>query len=233
MTAAPPALERAAILTVVDDVATRYAAPPWDREIARAREAFDGLRGQVYDDEEIYDEHMAAFLDWYTLERALPGGLAPVVADLEAASEQGRSISEEGRALRRVLGQSHRSLFEIHEVMPGALRLFDLIEGGIWRVERDAPRDGLRSGEIFEGRLIPWEGGVVLGPLCWWHPQEAAPQIRTIIREAAKRGQRNSRLVDRLAQMRLRHTRFRNIAMARIYSLEGLKGAPAGTGASG
>jgi hypothetical protein len=232
MTAALPAPQRAAFLAVIDDVASRYARDPWDLEIARARATFDGLRGQVYDDEAVFDDHMAAFLDWYTVERALPDGLTPVVADLAAALEEGRGLSPEQWAIRRALGLSHRTLLELHELTPGGMRLLDLIEGGFWRIERDAPRDGLRRGEIFEGRLIPWEGGVVLGPVCWWHPSEAAPQIRTLVREASARGLRTSKLVDRLAQMRLRHTRFRNIALARIYSLDGLKGA-AGPGAAG
>ena len=224
MTNVLPAPKRAAFLAVIDDVASRYAAEPWDREIARAREVFDGIRGQVYDDEAVFDDHMTAFLDWYTVERALPCGQAPVVADLAAALEEGRALSVEQRAIRRALGLSHRTLLQLHELSSGGMRLLDLIEGGLWRVERDAPRDGLRRGEIFEGRLVPWEGGVVLGPVCWWHPSEAAPQIRIIVREAARRGLQTSGLVDRLAQMRLRHTRFRNIDIARIYALDGLKG---------
>jgi len=217
-------LDPAAVLALIDDVATRYAAPPWDEEIARARAAFDRSRGQVFDDEELFGEHMAAFLEWYTLERPLPGGQPPVVADLDLAAAEGRVVPRDELALRRALRSSHRTLLELRELLPGGLRLLDMIGGGFWRVERLAPRDGLRPKEIFEGRLVPWAGKVVLGPVCWWHPPQAASLIHSIVREAAGRGLLGPDLVDRLAGMRLKHSRFRNIAISRIYALDGLKG---------
>jgi len=201
--------DRAAIPPLVDAVAASFAAPPWDREIARAREEFDRQRGRVFDDEELFADHMAAFLERYTLERPLPDGQPPVIVELARSGQTD--------PLLLALARSQRGLFELLDLVPRGLLLADLIGGGRWRVERDAPRDGLKPGEIFEGRLIPWAGRVELGPVTCWHPREAAGWIHQIVRQAAESGRLGPRLIDELSMMRLKHSRFRNIAISRIY----------------
>jgi hypothetical protein len=201
------------ILACIDGIAAEFAASPWEREVKQAREEFDGRRGRVYDDEDLFAGHVAAFLEWYVLERSLPDGRPPIAHLLERSLGSGTGERSGALALERALAVSHRSLFEIVAFPAGALRLLDLIGGGLWRAERPSTRDGLDLADIFEGRVIPWAGRVILGPTCCFHPREA----RSCIHQLVQRGS-GPELVFELAQMRLRHSRFRNFAIRRIYT---------------
>jgi hypothetical protein len=208
---------RTGIPACIDHIATRFAEPPWDKEIVKARLEFDRRRGEVCDDEELYDLHVAAFLEWYVLERPTPGGAPPVVLAI-----RGGGHASEEETLLRALAHSHRSLFEVLQIdlAPCGLQLLDLPGGGVWRVDTETPTRGLARGDIFEARLIPWAGRVLFGPVFCFHPREASSCIHDVLRQA--RGQlTRADLLFALAQMRLRYSRMRNIAVGRIYALGG------------
>jgi hypothetical protein len=201
------------IPSCVDRIASRFASAPWETEIERARQQFDELRGVVYDDEALFANHMQAFLEWYTLERPLDGGEPPVINLIQRG---GLDAQEE--PILRALAVSHRSLFEVIDSPFGALRLMDLIGGGQWRVERSVPMEGLEPGDIFEARLIPWEERVYFGPVFCFHPRNARQRIHALILRAHQDGTLSQDIVFALAKMRLKHSRFRNITIDRIYS---------------
>lgn len=199
----------------IDRVAALYSEGEHQGEIERARREFDELRGVVYSDEALYEAHVAAFLEWYVLERPLAGGDPPVLRRLRDPG------AEEERAWLRPLALSLRSLFEVLDPSlrrPSGLRLLDLLGGGTWRVDRPEPMDGLAEGDIFEARLIPWEGRVRFGPVFCFHPRPARRCIRDLVRLAERDGRLGPALILSLARMRLKHARFRNIPVERIYS---------------
>lgn len=202
----------------VDRVATHFARPPLDGEIARARVEFDQQRGAVCDDEELFGNHVAAFLEWYAIDRPLGTEGPPVTRALQLGGI-------DSPHLLRALARSQHSLFEVVDprlAEPQGLRLLDLVGGGLWRVDLELPMAGLTRGDIFEARLIPWEGRVRFGPVFCYHPREA----RTAIHEVVSRGRalRWSRfqVICALARMRLKHSRCRNMPAARIYTVRGM-----------
>jgi hypothetical protein len=205
------------IHTCVDQVAARFAKPPLDREIASARAEFDLHRGAVCDDEELYQGHMAAFLEWYVLERPQASGDPPVVAALR---------ERPGDPLLRALALSYHSVFEVLDPVvagPPGVRLLDLTQGGTWRVDHE-PMDGLARGDIFEARLVPWGGRVRFGPVFCFHPRPARESIHALAGRARDEGWLGRELVDALAQMRLKHCRCRNIPVTRIYAARSFGG---------
>lgn len=201
-----------AIPTCIDQVATRYSDYPAQGEIQRARKEYDARRGTIYDDDELFESHMASFLEWFVLERALAGEGTPAVLALR---DKKRELS--GEPLLRALAVSHRSLFEVLQLPAGSLFLIDLIHGGRWRVTQDPPLDGLERGDVLEARLVPWQGTVVFGPVFCFHPRPAKGCIMKLIDAAREEGVLGPDLVFDLAEMRLRYSRFRNIAVDHIY----------------
>ncbi|MCK5800724.1 MAG: hypothetical protein KAI47_26235 [Deltaproteobacteria bacterium] len=198
---------------LIDDIGTRYGAGAFDDEIRAARKDFDALRGRVFDDDTIYPTHMAFFLEWYVIERALTGREAsPLVAALEAGE-----VADARRPLAEALAHSHRALFEVLRAEERGLRLYDFVGDCFWWAHLGRPWVGVVRGEIFEGRLIPWEGGVRLGPHVFYHPREAHDAIRCLVEARSAAGRLDTSLPFDLAEMRLRESRFRNIAIDQIY----------------
>ncbi len=197
----------------IDQVATQFADRPSEGEIQRARTEYDTRRGRIYDDDELFESHMASFLEWFVLERAMDHGAPPAVLALrDDATEQPEA------ELLRALAASHRSLFEMLQQRPRSVQLMDLIGGGRWRVDQDQPMEGLERGDILEARLVPWQGGVVFGPVFCFHPRAARGCIMKLIEEDLQQGGPGPDLVFDLAEMRLRYSRFRNIAVDHIYT---------------
>ncbi|PID38122.1 MAG: hypothetical protein CSA65_03550 [Proteobacteria bacterium] len=198
---------------LIDAVGARYGDGAYAEEIRAAREQFDALRGRVFDDDAIYLQHMALFLEWYVLERALNSeGRPPLHVALCAGA-----IASEDRPLAEALARSHRSAFEVVRNGDEGLRLYDLIGDSFWYVPLKQAIVGVVRGEIVEARLYVWEGSVRLGPHVFYHPRTAHDMIHQIVRQRAAAGTLDSGLVFELAGMRLRHSRFRNIAIDRIY----------------
>jgi hypothetical protein len=202
--------EDGSLLAAVDRVAERYGAPPWDAEVARAREEYDRLRGRVFDDDELFAQHMALFIEWYVLDRALPAGQRPIA---EAVAE---ARNDEERELLVALLRSYRSLFEVRAAQRDGVLLVDLIRGGHWRVAC-TPSAALGAEEILEARLVPWRGGVCFGPAALAHPRAARPLIHGLLAQRAGHGALGPEVIHALAEMRLRFSRFRNIAIQHIY----------------
>ena len=203
-----------AIPRCIDRLATHYAGLPAAGEIERAREAFDAARGKVYDDDELHQAHMSLFLEWYVLERPGMDGLTPV----EHALTTGDGVVGEDRDLLVALTRSQHGLFELFKLDPGAAHLFDLFLGGRWRVESASRLTGLEPGDILEARLVPWEGAVRFGPSFCFHPRPARESIHAMLDRAAEQGRLDPRMIGALAEMRLRYSRFRNIAVEHIYT---------------
>lgn len=201
-------------MATIERLAARFAVPPWDAQMVQARREWDEKRGRVYDDDEVFEAHVAGFLEWYLLERELPDGQPPAVAAL-----RGEAAAEEERLLRALV-YSHRSLFEVVDAFPRELLLSDLIGDGLWRIDQDPPLDGVDPGDIFEARLIPWEGRVVFGPAFCFHPRQARESIHALLRQAEREARIGPELVFAFAEMRLRQSRFRNIVVERIYTFD-------------
>ncbi len=201
------------IPAMIDGLASTYASPPWVEERERARSEFDALRGRVYEDDALFESHLRMFLEWYVLERPLAGGEPPVV---RALGEERAPAGE--RPLLRALALSHRSLFEVVDAFRTELLIADLILGGLWRVDQDPPLDGIDPGDVFEARLYPWQGRVGFGPAFCFHPRSARESIHELLRRAEEAGRLGPELVFQLATMRLKHDRFRNIAIEHIYN---------------
>ena len=197
----------------IDQVATRYADYPDKGEIQRARKEYDARRGRIYDDDELFESHMASFLEWFVLERALDHGEPPAVLALRDRQQDLPQAD-----MLRAMVVSHRSLFEVLERPPGAIVLKDLIGGGRWHVDQERPMDGLERGDILEARLVPWQGRVVFGPVFCFHPHAARGCIMKLIEADREQGGPGPDLVFDLAEMRLRFSRFRNIAVDHIYT---------------
>jgi len=202
-----------AIGAAIDRLAGDYAEAGEHRgEIEAARAEYDTLRGHVFDDDDLFSQHMTMFLEWFVLERATPAGVAPIFEAMAA------DASADDHQTLIALSRSQRSLFEVYRKLERAVIIEDLIHGGQWRVDC-LPNAGLGPKEIFEGRLIPHRGGIVFGPVLLFHPRIARQRIHEMVRRGQGDDALSPELIDRLAEMRLRFGRFRNIAVEHIYKV--------------
>jgi hypothetical protein len=187
-----------------------------EAELVRAREEWAERAGRVFDDDALYEERTGAFLEWLALERVASDGRSPAARFL--AEE--RIDDLEGRWIDALIG-SHRSLFAVQKMKPGALVVEDLLGGGVFHVTERRRMAGVGEGEIFEARLcanVVTPPEVLFTRAFQFHPREAAAELRRQAARARTDGVGRAETLFRLARLRLKALRYGHVAPAKIYA---------------
>ncbi len=206
------------MLSDVLDRVIAYAAKD-TAELAAAQKLWSEAAGRIYDDDSLYEERAAAFLEWYALERPSADGRTPAQRYLALQ----RLEDLDGRWLH-ALDTSHRSLFEIVAIdteTRGTIELADLLTGCRFTVTERRTMPGLAARDLFEARLIadvvsPPE--LLFGKAMCFHPPIAAAAIRELCATARADGERPSDVLFRLARLRVRALRWAHVSADRIYA---------------
>ena len=82
-------------------------------------------------------------------------------------------------------------------------------------LDRDLP--GLEAGDLFEARIIGVGARLFFTRAFLFHPREASASIEAYLEAARRRGEGHEAILFRLAQIRLRCDRYRNIAAGKVY----------------
>ena len=199
---------------VLDDVIAKYAGGEHELEAAAARGQFLEATGKVMDDEPGWDERMAAFLEWYALERKMEGlELRPI----DRYRREGTLSAEDAEAAG-ALAASHWSLFQTLEIQPGRVHVEDLLRGGRYIVHERRKLAGIDAGDVFEGRLVSEGGKTLFGRSFTFHPRDAVGAIREYVGEAAKAGDAKQDVLFKLAERRWRCDRYHNVHVNKVYA---------------
>jgi hypothetical protein len=211
-----PGADAGLVYGLVERLVARYGAEPHGAEAAAAREEFFALAGRIFEDDgELFEMRLAAFLEWYVLDRPFGGQAAsPALFWLE---QDGAALAPRERQALAHLAGSHRSLFEVESVQPGELCVRDLIDGGRFCVGERRSTVGFEAGDLLEGRLVASAQGVLFSKTFLFHPRDARDQVMALLEAGRAAGSTRDALVFQLSRLHLRWHRQRHIAAARVY----------------
>jgi len=209
------------VWSLVERLATVFAEGENKLEAIRARDAFFDKAGKVFDDDgELFEGRMAAFLEWYIIERRFRDGPPPAA---RVAGGRGGNFTDEERRVAVRLATSHRSLFEIITVAGNQVEIDDLLGGARFVVTERRSTAGFEPGALFEARIV-WDGdAVVFGKTFLFHPPDAYERIFELAERAASRDDEEAplELLFQLSRLHVRWHRFNHLAAGRVYSGEG------------
>lgn len=208
------------VAALLDEVIEElYATHTSDADAAAtARKSYEGRRGKVHQDDELWEAWSAAFVEWYVIERAGEGGV-PV------AAQTYRELAEDDpkRAVVAALITSHRSLFEIRSInrgkSQGKVEVLDLIGGAVFVIQENRALVGVEIGDVAELRLVGVGGEVRFGRTFVYHPKAARNAIVERARGMLAKGASRRDVIDQVAQLRVQVTRYRHMPAARVYEL--------------
>jgi hypothetical protein len=208
-----------AIQALVERLASVFAEGENKVEALRAREEYFEHTGKVYDDDgDLFESRMAAFLEWYIIERKFRGGPPP--ASCVVASPVGQFSADERRAAVH-LATSHRSLFELSSTTGERLEVDDLIGGARFSVNERRNTIGFEPGALFEARLL-WDGQtVVFGKTFLFHPPDARERVLQLVDRAADSRTPGTDVLFQLSRLYVRWHRVGHLGAAKIYAGEG------------
>lgn len=203
------------IYRLLDRLAERYSEREHKLEAMRAREEFFDRAGKVFDDDaELFEGRMAAFLEWYVLDRPLAGiGLTPVAC----AIEEGAALPAEERRALAALASSHHGVFELFETAGETLDIEDLIGGARFAVRERRKPLGMTAGDLFEARLV-WDGEtIVFGRTFLFHPPDARDVVLEWVERAVAGGVAREEIMFHLSRQHIRWHRHGHVGAAKVY----------------
>lgn len=215
------------IYALLDRLTERYSENEHRLEAMRAREEYFDRAGKVFDDDaELFEGRMAAFLEWYVLERPAAGlgGKAPIAHAIEAAA---KGPAAERRTLAH-LASSHRSLFQLAASADRVLEIDDLVGGARFSVLERRNTAGVAPGDVFEARLI-WDAGseggageraaerAIFGRTFLFHPPDARDTVIEWVERAVEQGTRREEILFHLSRLYVRWHRLGHIGAAKVY----------------
>lgn len=202
---------QARIERVMEFLIARHAAN--SEKAAAARQAYEGRRGKVHQDDELWEAWSSSFVEWLVVERVDEDGLVPAMRSLDelAARDPG------DRDIAVALLRSHRSLFEVRQMGHGRVELLDLLGGGEYSVAEPRALMGVEVGDVAELRLCGIDDEVYFGRTFIYHPRAARGAI--VEQASAMLAASSSRrdVIDRMAMLRVTLSRYRHVAAARVY----------------
>jgi hypothetical protein len=198
---------------LVDRLAATYGDGAHRGEIAAAREHYFTRAGKVFeDDAELYERRMGAFLEWYVVERRLPGGRTPVEDALASGA-----YDDAERGMLAALATSHRSLVDVAAVDGRHVLVEDLLGGARFEISERRSTVGFEVGGILEARVVRGRGEAIFGKTVLFHPRDARDSIIEVIDEAVAANVAREDIMFALARQHVRWHRLGHVGAARVY----------------
>lgn len=201
----------ALLSSVLDELMEGLGAADNVDELAAARKSFDDRRGRVFEDEELWEPWTQAFLEWFALERQTERGAPPPAVRLLADATGARA------EVLRALCTSHRSLFEVVELRPGAVELRDLLGGGSFEVAEPRALHGVSAGDVAELRVVGLGGEVRFGRTFCYHPAGTRDAIIMHARRIRGEGGDRREVIDFCSSLRVRCERYKHVSAVKVY----------------
>ncbi|MCI0574511.1 MAG: hypothetical protein L0Y66_27570 [Myxococcaceae bacterium] len=197
---------------------TAFASAEARREdLLAAKAEYFRLTGEVFEDDTAFEKRMASFLDYYLFDRAAAtSGQTPA---MELFHEKQALASPELAAAFRSFTETVHGLFEVRKLGKGMVRLRELFSGKDYDVTERRQIAGLEKGDIFEARLIPFNGHLLFSQAFVFHPREACKAIRAEVKRRKKREPERPavELTWDCARRALKVDRYRQIPVERLY----------------
>ncbi len=200
-------------------VIEEYTSRPYQAELQKAKAEFFGFIGSVHEEDPFYESYMAAFIEWYILDRELIGkDLAPIRLFYR---DHFKTFNEEEQKVYNDLTKFKHSIFLVKKVTPSMLMLDDLFHHEKIKFENSIPTIAFNSGDIFEAILVPFRGDYTLTKTFFYHPPESKSFMTKEIKKMSNSDAKTwlSALM-RFRRLKLKTERYPYVSAGQIYTRE-------------
>jgi len=205
----------------LEPVIEEFTTGEYYREVYNAKQEYFEKSGVVYEDDSEFEQRMCIFMDWYLFDRDLPGVDLPPIKYYFRKNKE-RFSNEELNIYRDFCSTIH-SLFRLKRFtwIAKAMVAYDLFSNKPYTVIDSEIAHGFARGDIFEARVIPFQGGFEFSRGFCFHPVDMEPFILGEIKKVRFQDQsRQTKLILQLSAMKLKHLRFSHIDIKHIYTFQ-------------
>jgi hypothetical protein len=191
----------------------------FEAELKRARQEFEQRTGEMFETDLTFERRIAAFLEWYVLDRSLSFAPNKTPAMLFIEAQAPKLTTPEVNSLRTMM-RTTVSLFEFKRSKDEHLQVLDLLDGKKLEVFERRKPVGLESGDILEARLISYDGKLLFSEAFTFHPRNGHKAIRKASKTFRKAVVPPSRVdfVHRVAYFTNRCERYKHVDPQQIFA---------------
>ncbi len=161
------------------DEVTRFSAEgELALELQKAKAEFRQRTGDMFETDQSFERRIAAFLEWYILDRKL--SFRPELTPVELfVLQKGAALSDTDRNRYAGLTQTSLSLFEFRGAKDQELKLRDLLAGQKLTIHERRHQAGLEVGDIIDARIVPYDGLVLMSDIYFCYPRDAKKELQS------------------------------------------------------
>lgn len=203
----------------LEPVVEEFTTGEYYREVFEAKNEYFEKAGVVYEDDPEFEQRMCIFMDWYIFDRDLPRVDLPPIKYYFRRSKD--NFTNEDLNIYKDLCSTIHSLFRLKRFTFGrkGFVVQDLFSNKKYKVTDSEINRGFSKGDLFEGRIIPFQGSYEFSKGFCFHPREMEPFIMGEIKKVRfQERSRQTRLILQLSSMKLKHLRFNHIDAKHIYT---------------
>lgn len=201
----------------IDRLVQFFTSNDYHSEILSAKKEFFEQAGIIDEESHYFESRMAQFLDWYIFTRPLNQYHLPPVQLI--LNKDVMSLSDEDKAIYTNIANTVHSLFEFLKVRGSDVYVYDIFSKKKYVLKNSDLRVGFNPEEIFDARIVPFDGNYVFSKGFCFHPAEAK---KFIVKEIKKvrhlEKEQHEALMFKIMKMRYKLEQYRHIKLEYIYT---------------
>jgi hypothetical protein len=203
----------------LEPVVEEFTTGEYYREVYNAKQEYFDKAGIVYEDDAEFEQRMCIFMDWYIFERDLPGvDLPPIKFYFRKNKDK---LTGDSLNIYRDFCSTIHSIFRLKRTTFNrkGLVVLDLFSNKTHTVTDAEINRGFSRGDLFEARIIPYQGGFEFSKGFCFHPIDMESFILGEIKKVRYQDKgKQTKLILQLSAMKLKHLRFQHIDISHIYT---------------
>lgn len=148
--------------------------------IYQAKQEYQKIAGEIYEDDKSYENRMGLFLEWFIFDRLAS---EENITLIESVTNGNNQWTLEDLTVFKDFSQSIHSLFLTKKIREDRVVVQDLFSGEKYEVNEPQSKLMFQPKDIFEGRILPYEGGYYFSGNFCFHPQEVSKYILRIAKQ--------------------------------------------------
>lgn len=168
----------------MDQLIENFNQPPYSTDICEARQDYQKLAGEIYEDDKSYESRVGSFLEWYLFDRVIPDEQLTPLETLINNKVQG-DLPEGITNLEEFTNNVH-GLFIIKKIRDHEVVALNLLDDTKYNVREPEGKLIFKKNELFEARIVLNNDEYYFtGNFCF-HPKEAVKFIKSEIKYISK-----------------------------------------------
>ena len=150
------------------------------KDVLDARQEYQTIAGNIYEDDKSYESKMALFLEWYIFDRIIPNNDQTLLEKIICQNKE-----TEASNLLKIYEQFNtniHALFIVKKIREYSVRVLNLFDNEQYEVNEPSGKLLFSKSCIFEGRIIPYDNTYYFSGSFCFHPEKAKKFINRQIK---------------------------------------------------